>query len=201
MTNSIDTRLKPNYRNFDPYGQRRKISKPHILGYFSLNQNREFIPDHSNCKYLKLPPSNQPIHFDLNEGYHTVQHKPKLVEKENLNHILKFILLNLKKLIAAPNTSPECADRFLNFDIIAFRGKLRMLMCTPYSFRDGWSLIATKWKGNIYLCEFQTEQERMKNQSQTEESLKICSYGFKFEQFVMSGSNFNATSLYSRSGQ
>lgn len=187
MSNLFDTHLRPNYRNFDRYGRRKTITQPHILGYFSVDQNRQFVPDQSKCKYLKLPPSDQPVHFNLNEGYELVEHKPESANPENLDHILKFILLNLRKLAAVNTTSPDCTNKFLNFDVICFRGKLRMLMCTPYEFRDGWSLVATKWKGNIYLCEFKTDKDNEQRQTQTEESKKICSYGFKFEQFVMSG--------------
>lgn len=186
MSHSFDTQLRPNFRNYDRNQQRKSISKPFIIGYFSVDQNRLFIPDESNCKYLKLPPKDEPIRFNLNEGYELVQHKPESANKEKLDHILKFILLNLKKLVAV-NANRKSADKFLNFDIICFRGKLRMLMCTPYEFRDGWTLIATKWKGNIYLCELKTEKDVLKQQTETEQSKKICSYGFKFEQFVMSG--------------
>lgn len=185
MSKEFDTHLKPNYRNFDHYGRCRRISKPYIIGSFSIDRNRHFIPDYSNCKYLKLPSSNQPIHFNLNDGYELVQRKPENAKAEKLDHILKFILLNLKNLVAV-NTSRECAEKFLHFDIICFRGKLRMLMCTPYEFREGWSLLVTKWKGNIYICEFETDEAKAKRQSQSEESKRICSYGFKFEQFIMS---------------
>lgn len=187
MSSTFDTRLEPNFRKFDRNGRRKKISKPHIVGYFSIDHNRQFIPNQSNLKYLKLPPKGQPIHFDLNEGYESVQHKPATAVKDKLNHILHFILLNLKRLTTR-NVNPEStSDKFLDCDIICFRGKLRMLMCTPYENRDGWSLVATKWKGNIYLCEYPTEQDILKKQNETEASTKICSYGFKFEQFVMSG--------------
>lgn len=185
MSINFDTHLRPNHRNFDRNGRRKKISKPHILGYFSVDENRTFHPDQSNCKYLKLPPSNQPIQFDLNEGYELVKHKPESAHDEKLDHILKFILLNLKRLKAHPERNGT--GKLLDFDIICFRGKLRMLMCTPYEFRDGWSLLATKWKGNIYLCECETDKEKTMRQTQTELSKKICSYGFKFEQFLMTG--------------
>lgn len=186
MSNELDTHLNPNFRNYDRHGRCRRITKPNIVGYFSIDQNRQFIPDYSNCKYLKLPPNNQPIHFNLNDGYELVQQKPESAKGEKLDHILRFILLNLKKLVTV-NTSRENAQKFLHFDIICFRGKLRMLMCAPYEFRDGWSLLATKWKGNIYICELETDKDKIKRQSQTAESKKICSYGFKFEQYIMSG--------------
>lgn len=179
-----ETNLKPNYRNFDRNGPLRRIAKPDIIGYFSVDRNRQFIPDFSNCKYLKLPPSNEPIQFDLNKGYEVVEHKPDSVNEEKLNHILNYILLNLKKLMAEMRNEKY---KFLKPDIICFRGKLRMLMCTPYEFRDGWSLLVTKFKGNIYICGFETDEEKDKRHNQTEQSKKICSYGFKFEQYVMSG--------------
>lgn len=178
---NFDTRLKPNYRNFDRNGRRKKITKPCIIGYFSVDQNRHFHPnDQSSCRYLKLPASDKPVHFDLNEGYELVKRKPESANNEKLDHILKFILLNLKTLTRR-------TEKFLDFDVICFRGKLRMLMCTPYEFRDGWTLVATKWKGNIYLCGYETDREKAERQNQSEKSKRLCSYGFKFEQFVMSG--------------
>ncbi|KAJ6643019.1 Decapping and exoribonuclease protein [Pseudolycoriella hygida] len=179
----IDTNLKPNYRNYNRYERCKNITKPYILGCFSVDQNLQFIPDYSKCQYLKLPPSNGNIHFDLNEGYENVQHKPQKEYGIKLDHILKFISLNLETLY-----SNEPKQKLLKYDIICYRGKLRMLMCTPYEFKEGWSLCVTKWKGNIYLCEFETERAKARRLGVTEQSVKICSYGFKFEQFMMSKS-------------
>jgi RAT1-interacting protein len=64
-------------------------------------------------------------------------------------------------------------------------------MCTPYERREDWEFIAIKYKETIYLCRTETEQYRLFEQSKTDRQKQMESWGFKFEQFVLSDSIIN----------
>ena len=78
-----------------------RITKPEVVGYFSINGNREYLPDLSQLKYIN-PPINVPVKLNLNHGIDKVIRKPPSVSEENLNHLLQWILLNSSKIKAPP---------------------------------------------------------------------------------------------------
>lgn len=159
------------------------FKKPSIIGYFSVDCDRNYIPTAINCKYVKIPKAGCQVQFDLNDGYQRAKKKPPSASNEKLDHLLKFISQNLNKL---RNHDEKCKQK-LNADIVCFRGLLRLLMCTPYEYQDGWSILASRYKGTIYLCAHETEENRQNRQAQTDQLKKILSYGFKFEQYMMTG--------------
>lgn len=60
-------------------------------------------------------------------------------------------------------------------------------MKTAYDEREGWIICAAKWKGTIYLMAFDTEAEKFEILNQTEKDLQFSSWGFKFEQYILTG--------------
>lgn len=176
---SFNTQLNPHYRNFDGY-RFPNIDKPYIVGHFSVDKNRQYKSDASNCKYLQMP-QQKPLNLDLNDGYEIAVSKPEIDEK--INHLLTFIQSNLPKL---RNVDPNsCDTKALKPDIVCFRGLLRLIMCTPYESQEGWSILATKFRGTIYLCARETIDAKEKRLRMTEQSKRFCSYGFKFEQYIL----------------
>lgn len=174
-----DTSLRPHRSNF-----RRSrfphILRPQILGYFSLDAERTYHSNASQCKYIKWP-QQTPVAFDLNIGYGNGIQKP--ATREKLDRILRFIVDNLSKLTNTNNI----ANRRLIPHIVCFRGLLRILMNTPYDDNKGWCIWATKFKGTIYLWAERTEEDLLIEQTQDESGKKIRSYGFKFEQYMQVG--------------
>lgn len=158
------------------------ISQPKIIGSFSLNENRQYLPDARNCKYVYTKHQSDRVSYDLNEGMEQVIRKPESSFKEKISHLLEFILRNKEKL---RNVSNDAENRILSTDFVCFRGLLRLIMCSPYERRDPWIILATKYKGTIYLCDLETEKKIQDRMNQTEVSKRICSYGFKFEQFIL----------------
>lgn len=159
------------------------ISKPEIVGYFSVNENRQYVPDASNCKYVVPIDPNRPVNFNLNHGFERAIHKDEALD-EKIDHLLMFISNNMPKLVHLSN---EKSAKLLAADVVCFRGLLRLLMCTPYENRDGWIILATKYRRTIYLCARKTDEERLKRMHETKRMRRIFSYGFKFEQYMMSG--------------
>lgn len=163
--------------------------KRRIVGCFSLDHERRYMATGVNCKYLKKPISvSTRAHFDLNEGYNLVIKKQESASKEKLDHVLTFITQNLHKLTNKNALElPQQERKTLEADIVCFRGLLRLLMCTPYENKDGWSILATRYHGTIYLSAYETAENRHSREAQTDELKKILSYGFKFEQYMLSG--------------
>lgn len=145
-----------------------------------MDGDRNYIPTAVNCKYVKMPKAGTPVQFDLNKGYHLAIKKPPSATEEKLDHLLMFISQNLSNL-------RNHDELKLTADIVCFRGLLRLLMCTPYEDKDGWSILASRYQGTIYLCAYETAENRQNRESQTDQLKKILSYGFKFEQYMMSG--------------
>lgn len=162
------------------------ISQPKIVGCFSLNGNREYLADARNCKYVyKNYNRSKQVHYDLNDGIEDVIRKPESSTDEKASHLLEFILRNKQTL--RQQASQQNRDKILSPDFVCFRGLLRLIMCTPYEQRDGWIILATKYKGTIYLCARDTEKQTQERNNQTEATKRILSYGFKFEQYILTG--------------
>ncbi|KAJ6638917.1 Decapping nuclease DXO like [Pseudolycoriella hygida] len=148
-----------------------------------INENREYLPDTRNCQYVYKKYRTERVHYDLNEGLENVIRKPESADNEKINHLLEFIVQNKQKLKREGPQHDQ--NRYLSTDIVCFRGLLRLIMCTPYEEKDAWIILATKYKGTIYLCARYTEKQIRDRQNQSETQKRIFSYGFKFEQFIL----------------
>lgn len=181
-TSKQNTYLAP--RNTEEPRHFPSISQPKIVGSFSLNSDRQYLPDKRNCKYVYKNYRNHSP-FDLNAGIEQVIRKPDSCVNEKITHLLEFIVRNKEQLKG--QKSRTSGGNNLSADFVCFRGLLRLLMCTPYEFRDGWIVLATKYKGTIYLCAEETAKQKADRENVSEQMKRIFSYGFKFEQFIMTG--------------
>ena len=66
------------------------------------------------------------------------------------------------------------------------RGVLIKLCLTPYD-REGWTIRAIKFCGNIYL--YAEENEKKTNFMNNPKFQRMASWGLKFHQFLLSGLN------------
>lgn len=178
-----DTRLYPRDTEIPPTFP--NISKPQIIGHFSIDGNRSYHPDARYCRYVNRTLFKRYRKLDLNEGYENVVRKPESSTGEKIDHLLFFIQKNLQTLKC--KDLREMDNRFLATNFVCFRGLLRLLMCSPYEYKDNWSILATKYRSTIYLCALETAEKRSQRENETDENKRILSYGFKFEQFLMSG--------------
>lgn len=169
------------------------ISQPKIVGCFSVGPSREFIASGENLKYLNLPSENgKHLQLDLNEGFEIRVPKPDSAKEERIEHLLRFIVGNLGPLRerSPSEIQPDVEGRgskILSCDFVCFRGLLRMVMCTPYEPKTNWIVLATRYRGTIYLCAKDTTQKLLEEANQTEQQKRFCYYGFKFEQHVLTG--------------
>lgn len=70
-------------------------------------------------------------------------------------------------------------------------------MKTPYEYSESWFICATKVKNVIFLCAFYTNQKKRKlQQPLTEREKRFEYWGFKFEQFLLTGINHTRFYFY-----
>lgn len=167
------------------------FSVPKIIGSFSLDENRAYISDTRNCKYVRKDNLEHPLRFNLNNGYENVIRKSNQCENEKLDHLLKFITEHMLRLERQngllEETNQNVQRNKLNVEFVCFRGLLRLIMCTPFENRDPWIILASKFMGTIYLCALETKQKKLERLNTTEKTRRIFSYGYKFEQYMLTG--------------
>lgn len=61
-----------------------------------------------------------------------------------------------------------------------------MIMSTPYEFREPWTILASRYKGTIFLCNEETQKEKGRRMNRTDNDKKFLRYGFKFERYIFS---------------
>ncbi|EDW32643.1 GL18293 [Drosophila persimilis] len=157
-----------------------KFSHPECIGFFSINSQQEFEDNSSGASYLWMPPKES-FPLDLKAGYERVIRKIEKTGIDDLANLLKYIY-NHQQLL----TPTESKSLALRADFVACRGVLRLLMCMPYETRDDFCVRATRLNGTIYIAKIQTDQQREEKVSMTEHSAAMCSWGFKFEQYMSS---------------
>ena len=82
-----------------------RITKPVVVGYFSINAHREYSPNLSQLKYFKPPPPRKSrIELNLNSGIDKVIRKPESASNEKINHLLQWIIYNSSKIEAPVGT-------------------------------------------------------------------------------------------------
>lgn len=174
-----ETNLQPHFRNYNPREPFPNFQKPHIIDGFSLEQDRTL--SEQPRKYLQFwrRPKPGTFDFDLNLGYESYVPGPK---ETNINSLLKYYQR------AGKRNASLFKDSRLAGDFVCYRGLLTQICITPYSTRDPWSVVAIKFRGTIYLCNYESpEKKKAKEASESEYSRKCAFYGKNFERFVMTG--------------
>lgn len=161
-----------------------RIGKPQPIGCFSIDTNFDYKNSEENFSYFQKP-TNLPL--DLNKGYGNAKQKPENDDdaKVRLHPVLHFILDHREELFENNHIDQRAIK---GCDFIGFRGALRVVMATPYENREDWCIHATRFKGNIYICERETHRKKCERQNRSEDLKKFLAYGLKFEQYCMTSS-------------
>lgn len=156
------------------------IKRPQAVGFFSVDSGREFERSDAKLRYFKQPNANS-LPFDLNAGLNVAIKKPESANHEYLDHLLKFIYDHQQRILK-DRPPPE---------FVSWRGLLRLIMCTPYEYRQDWCIHVTRFKNTIYMIKRETEEEKMQRSQESDEQKRACAWGYKFEQYCLSESPFN----------
>lgn len=162
-------------RSFPHFG------RPKLIGYLSLDADRNYKCDTSQLKFLNKVPSGE-ILFDLNKNVSKVIRRANENKDEKITHLLQFLLDQEPRLKL--NNGGQIALEKAKF--YCYRGLLTCIACTPYENREPWRIVVTLYKGSIFLCARDTKEQWEKKRNMSEKDLKFCSWGFKFEQYLLS---------------
>ncbi|XP_072935973.1 decapping and exoribonuclease protein-like [Epargyreus clarus] len=144
------------------------FGKPKIIGFIGLE----------NLKFARIV-KDANVRLNLNRNMNEVIRKPPDLDVK-LTELLRFLLENEIRLKYVGADTLDAADFF------CYRGLMTCLACTPYEKREPWKIVAVLHKGSIYLCARETEEQKQRKQRATEEEKKFASWGFKFEQYMLS---------------
>ncbi|XP_065367528.1 decapping nuclease DXO homolog isoform X1 [Calliphora vicina] len=159
------------------------IKKPQPIGFYSINANRDFEPNDQQLRYFKLP-NVKKLPLDLNAGLDVAIKKPESASDETLDSLLKFIYDHNQRIFGHGSTAPPP-------EFVTWRGILRLIMCTPYEYRQDWCLHVTRFNNTFYLLKRETAQDKHRRSQETEQQKTFMAYGFKFEQYCLSETPFN----------
>ncbi|XP_068628903.1 decapping and exoribonuclease protein-like [Battus philenor] len=148
------------------------FAKPKIIGYIG----------YENVMFAKTI-QNKKVYIDLNLHIDKAIRKPPELDVK-LTELLKFLLQHEMRLKLRPGRVLDDAHFF------CYRGLLTCISCTPYERKEGWKIVAVLFKGNIYLCARDTDEKKKKKLAMTEKEIQFTSWGYKFEQSVLSESPY-----------
>ncbi|XP_059098919.1 decapping and exoribonuclease protein-like [Tigriopus californicus] len=160
--------------------------KPVLIGSFSVNAQRQFQPDNANLKFLhRNVDRDERVSFDLNRGMNSVTTKNEdETTQEGIKMLLTWISLNQGKFTVMLDQKATKASS-LNTDFVCFRGLMTCIMCTPYEYREGWTISAVKFKDTIYLLKIESEAQATQRRNWDDKMKRILTWGYKFEQYMM----------------
>lgn len=153
------------------------LSKPYIVGYMSVDHVREYHSDLSQLKFLNSIPRGT-ISLDLNHNIDKAVKRTTDDNDEKINLLLKFLLDQNKQL---SDVWPD-----VEWVFITYRRTLISVMCSAYG-AEPIRIVATLFDGAIYLCSLETPQQEQKRRSRNNQEAKFCAWGYKFEQYLLSG--------------
>lgn len=158
------------------------FSQPLEIGCFSVGSDRSYCDDTHQLKYISMPQNMSHVSMDLNKGYADVI-KRNRGKNEKIDFLLRWIVEHqeeIKKCFYDHKMSK------LKMQFVCFRGLLTVICATLYENHEDWIICATKFKSVIYLCAFETEQDINRRDNMTERDKLMCSWGYKFEQYMSS---------------
>ncbi|KAH8245249.1 hypothetical protein KR032_007283 [Drosophila birchii] len=156
------------------------LSRPRCIGCCSITGKR-FIDDTSKVNYLYGPPFPD-LPLDLNAGIADVIRKQPGHEQKDLEFMLRYIDHHKAELLGPRSTQPETLGLRAHF--VTLRGILRQIMCLQYERNCVFRIKATLLNGTIYMAKEETEQQRLRKENMTKRDWDMCSWGYKFEQYV-----------------
>ncbi|XP_078048678.1 decapping and exoribonuclease protein-like [Augochlora pura] len=155
------------------------LTTPQIVGSYSIDGEGDYYDDLSSLKYLKRS-KNFP--YDLNDTQGSVS---KLGKDNKIDYLLHWITLNFDQI--KTKDLNDVNEKWLEADFICYRGLLVTLLATPYD-TEGWLVCASKLKGTIYLCAYDTDAKKQRELKETPYEKRCSLWGHKFEQYMLAAS-------------
>lgn len=149
-----------------------------MVGYMSADVNRYYYSDLSQLKFLNSF-SEGPVLMDLNHNITAAVKRTTDQNNEKIGLMLKFLLD--RRMLRIQSSVP---------DFITYRRTLISIMCCTYGTSEPIHMIASYYKGSIYLCSIESPQEERRRCNRNEQEQRFCAWGYKFEQYLLSSKTF-----------
>jgi RAT1-interacting protein len=135
------------------------FTKPKEIGSFTLDSHRNFHFGTKNLRHYRKPkiPSN------LADGYPSRYSTRDESIPEYIDFILQFIHEQQK---AQPMLLKDV-------QIVAYRGLFTKIMAAYHAKKDSLQFAVQKFNGQIYLCEFETQDRQQERASMPDEQRKV----------------------------
>lgn len=137
------------------------LEKPELIGVFSSEKQSEteIRLDASNCKYLKkqlLTNENCSIDLkvydDIRKEYEEKNHKKYKSADQPMTLFVEY----LEKFVMKDTFIKYNANKLFKADIICHARVLLKMIMVHGDLKESFSLLCTKYKGNIYICKKRT---------------------------------------------
>lgn len=160
-----------------------KFQKPTVVGFYDVDQNRQLKLGSRNLKYL-FKDGQHMLPFDLNDGFDNFTAKKRTLDnEEKLDILLEWLNkeTDLKQKILS-----EYSEKNPRYTFVSHRGLLSTVMKSPFEYRDGWRICASKFKNFIFLCAFYTEEKKeLLSKPPTLRTQRFEYWGYRFEQYLL----------------
>ena len=126
------------------------------------------------------PTSYDDLGWDLNLALETrIQRNHSFSKK--LDNLLLWIKYNVEKF-RAPCDEGKLTD--LHTDFVTHRGFLTTIMCSVFETKDAWIMGATRYRGTIYLCQYETAYRIQRGKNMPKRLTRALAWAYKFKQFL-----------------
>lgn len=171
-------------KNKVPYNQHlqhnhhKVLGRPLIIGYMSVDGNRQYCSDLSQLKFLNNN-SNISTSLDLNHSIDAAIKRSTDENNEKIDLLLQFLLHQ--------NQYISSFYKGEGLDFITYRRTLISVMCSAFTSSEPLIVKACLFQDKIYLCSVESAQELLRRQARTKDEEMYCAWGYKFEQYLLSG--------------
>lgn len=142
--------------------------KTRIIDAFNVdNSDVQFTPKFRYVykKYLE----GGSVDFNLDQGDNEIEDSwSNVLQEKKIDYLLEY-------MVRHEDFKP---------DFVCSRRTLSNIMCAPFEYYYPLNILATKFKGIIYLCTKISDDSKSKNVINDKKTLK---FGLKFEQYITSG--------------
>ncbi|KAI5634796.1 RAI1 like PD-(D/E)XK nuclease domain-containing protein [Phthorimaea operculella] len=144
------------------------LSVPYVVGYMSVDVNREYHPNLSELKFVNhIPRGRVSLNLDYNVN--------NAIKRTTDDNDEKIDLL-LKYLLDRNEPTPH---------FVMYRRTMISVFCAAFGLEEV-TIIASLFNGSIYLSNVVPPENKRMNFS--EENLRMCAWGYKFEQYMAADS-------------
>lgn len=124
-----------------------QIKQPNLIGDYSLSPDGDFENSGARIRFLpELPPNLS--HFSVKKSEDiTVDGDEEGTTENYLDNMFYFLA-----------SSQERFQLQADIDIVCTRDVLQVLMCSPYDYTHNWTIVVSKYRNTIYMCQIHSTE-------------------------------------------